>query len=272
MSRGLTSEQQAEFNETGLLRLPGAVPRADAGAMAEALWDELARRHKVHKDQPETWRRSRVAQLTGPARSGAFAAMASPDVRAAINWLIWPSGWSDPSRWGLPLVTLPERGPAWDVPHQHWHLDAKVGPGEPEPPIARVFVILAPLEPHGGGTLLVQGSHRLMQRSASEAGAILTSAEARRAIKRRHSWFAALDSHPDGSDRVRRFMEEGEDVEGVNVRVVEMTGGPGDVWLMHPYLLHAFSANRRDTPRMVLTQWIYGRSAAARPVRRRPGR
>ena len=37
---------------------------------------------------------------------------------------------------------------------------------------------------------------------------------------------------------------------------VELTGEPGDVWLMHPWMLHAPSANCSARPRMVLTERI----------------
>ena len=40
------------------------------------------------------------------------------------------------------------------------------------------------------------------------------------------------------------------------LQVVELTGEPGDVWLMHPWMLHAPSANCSERPRMVLTERI----------------
>jgi ectoine hydroxylase-related dioxygenase (phytanoyl-CoA dioxygenase family) len=50
-------------------------------------------------------------------------------------------------------------------------------------------------------------------------------------------------------------------VDGIDVRVVEMTGQPGDVYLMHPTLLHAPSRNVRNSPRLALTQWVEGKRA-----------
>jgi ectoine hydroxylase-related dioxygenase (phytanoyl-CoA dioxygenase family) len=37
------------------------------------------------------------------------------------------------------------------------------------------------------------------------------------------------------------------------VRVVELTGEPGDVVFMHPHLLHAAAPNRSDSPRFMIT-------------------
>jgi ectoine hydroxylase-related dioxygenase (phytanoyl-CoA dioxygenase family) len=45
-------------------------------------------------------------------------------------------------------------------------------------------------------------------------------------------------------------------VDGVEVRVEEMTGDPGDIWLMHPAALHAAAPNVREAPRLVLAQLV----------------
>jgi hypothetical protein len=52
-------------------------------------------------------------------------------------------------------------------------------------------------------------------------------------------------------------MSEGGVVDGVPVRVCEMLGEPGDVILMDPLMLHATTPNVRETPRMMLTEWVY---------------
>jgi ectoine hydroxylase-related dioxygenase (phytanoyl-CoA dioxygenase family) len=46
-------------------------------------------------------------------------------------------------------------------------------------------------------------------------------------------------------------------VEGVELRVVEFTGEPGDAILMHPWTMHASASNCAEMPRMVLTSTIY---------------
>ena len=48
-------------------------------------------------------------------------------------------------------------------------------------------------------------------------------------------------------------------MDGVPVRVCEMLGEPGDVILMHPLMMHAPTPNVLATPRMMLTQFAYGR-------------
>jgi len=126
--------------------------------------------------------------------------------------------------------------------------------------LARVFVILAPLETQGGATLVAAGSHILAERAAREAGRQLRSAEVRKRLAR-HAWFRDLATAGDRKARIRRFMDEATEADGVDLQVVEMTGEPGDVWLMHPNCLHAGAPNVRSGPRLVVTQWIYGKGA-----------
>ena len=60
---------------------------------------------------------------------------------------------------------------------------------------------------------------------------------------------------PD-DDRTARFMDQEERVDGVACQVAEMTGEPGDVWLMHPNILHNSAPNALETPRLALTQFV----------------
>ena len=46
-------------------------------------------------------------------------------------------------------------------------------------------------------------------------------------------------------------------VGGAELRVVEMTGEPGDVFLVHPLIVHAPSTNCADVPRIVLSSFVY---------------
>lgn len=48
-----TREQHRELDETGVVRLPGAVPAPDVEAMRERLWQELSARHGLRPDAPD---------------------------------------------------------------------------------------------------------------------------------------------------------------------------------------------------------------------------
>ena len=242
----LTPALAEEYAREGVVRLPGAIPANDVKAMAAALWRKLEAR---------PGRAARPSQLS--SKAGEFDAMASPMVRALLDEVL--GDWEEPARWGVPLVAFRTGERRWDVPHQHWHLDLGIRPDE-DRRLARVFAILEPSRPGGGGTGYVAGSHRLFEALARQQGRKLPSAKAKALLAERAPWFAALSSPLAGEDRVRRFMEDGAEVDGVHVRVCEMLGEPGDVILMHPMMLHAPMPNVLATPRMMLMQFVYARA------------
>ncbi len=121
----------------------------------------------------------------------------------------------------------------------------------------RIFVCLAKLRPTGGGTLFLAGSHRLVQDLADKNGAEkLRSAEAREGLIRNYPWVKALCSFDANVDRVQQFVKDGATIGDVKVRVVEMTGEAGDVFMAHPLVLHAGSVNCRQQPRLVLSSTV----------------
>jgi hypothetical protein len=255
-TNGLTAQQRQEFDTRGLVRLDAAIPRTDADAMADRLWEALARRHGLRKGAPETWATERPFGHQAVQASGAFAPMASPAVRAALDSLMGRDAWSPPEKWGQPLVCFPGAERAWSLPHQIWHLDGPAEPGD-HIRLGRVFAILAPLEAGGGGTLMAEGSHRLVRTLAEQNGGALSSGDTRKRLKALHPWFRDLMSPGgDPSDRVSRFMEAQTFVGDIELRVTEMTGEPGDVWLMHPDVLHAPAPNVLGAPRLVVTQFV----------------
>jgi len=97
------------------------------------------------------------AHFQSLTRSGAFDALASPALLAALDGLLGRTGWQAPERWGRALVTFPQ-GLPWQLPARGWHQDSSDRPGDPA---LVAFLCLAPVRPEGGGTLVVTGSHRL---------------------------------------------------------------------------------------------------------------
>lgn len=252
---GLSPNQLDRYASEGVAHLPAAVAPEDVAALSEVVWRRLRVGHGIFRDRPSTWRVPHPAQLA--ARTDELAALASPAVRAVLDQFLGAGGWTPPDRWGLPLVTLPGFADRWDVPHRNWHLDLAVSAKAPA--VARVFVLLADHPAGGGATGYVAGSHRVLRALAAAEGRELRSGEARARLAERSPWFAALFGRPDGPDRRARFMDAWGEAEGVPVRVGEMAGRAGDAWFMDPHLLHATMPNAGASPRMMLTEWIYGR-------------
>lgn len=260
---GLTSEQRRTFDDRGLLQIPRAIPRKAAEAMADTLWRDLERRFGARRRHRSTWSVERPSDFKALSRSGAFKAMDTAEVRAILDQLMGRDGWTPPPYWGQPLVCFPTDNGPWDVPNQNWHLDLPANPRHFTTMKGRFFLLLAPLEPRGGGTLVAEGSHRLVLDLADRSGGQLSSSAMRKHLMSEHRWFADLMAPTRSFDRAARFMEAPTSVKGVPVRVTEITGEPGDLWLMHPAALHTLAPNVLDTPRLVLAQFVYPKDEAA---------
>ncbi|HEX5263904.1 MAG TPA: hypothetical protein VFW13_10285 [Phenylobacterium sp.] len=239
-----TADHAETYARDGVVRLQAAIPLSDIKTMASALRRKLDARPQ---------RNARPSKLS--SRTGEFDGMASPAVRSVLDSIL--GRWEEPTHWGLPLVSFHTGEAAWDVPREHWHIDLGARPGDLR--LARIFAFLEPSRPGGGGTGYVTGSHRLFEALFAETGGALPSAQARQRLEARSPWLAALTSRQDKGERIDRFMRAGSELDGVPLRVGEMLGDPGDVILMHPLMLHAPTPNVLSTPRMMLTQFVYGR-------------
>jgi hypothetical protein len=253
---------QREFARRGLLRLPGALPTGDAQQMRNRLWQHLGQTDGALPARPDTWPVRAPAHFQSLTRSGAFDAMASRPVLAAIDGVLGPRGWRAPERWGRPLVTFPQQTP-WQLPASGWHLDSTDRPGDP---VLVVFACLAPVRPRGGGTLVVTGSHRLTGVGSRYAG--LRSAHVRDRLAADHPWFRDLLTAGDEPDRTARLLGTRCQIGDAKLAIAELTGETGDAFLMHPRLLHAVAPNTRNAPRLMLLQFVQQREGhvAAAPA------
>jgi len=256
----LTPEQQAEFHRNGILRLPGAVPSRDADAMCDRIWTMLRERYQIRRDGPETWGARRVAGTHDLPKSMTFEEVASPAVCEMLDDLFGPANWQRPERWGFLLIAFPESRERWNLPYKNWHLDAPVVRAMSGLFGVRVFTCLAKLPPGGGGTLAVAGSYRLAENLALNGGFDrMRSGDLRKVLVSRHRWLKNLETPDKNADRIHDFMETTTTIGDADLRVVEMTGEPGDVFLMHPLMMHASSSNCLTVPRMVLSTTVYRR-------------
>jgi hypothetical protein len=255
----LTREQLDEFEHRGVVRLPGFYPKADIDVMADRLWADLEKRFGMRRDRPESWTVVFPAQFKTLKRSGAFNALGSPRLYNLADALLGPGNWDKPAFWGAPLVTFPTPVPI--PPRPGWHLD--IGGVERLSPLPtlRVFTFLEPVLPHGGGTLVVTGSHRLAMEIERRLGRPVRSAEVCDRLRADHPWFARLLGTPAAD--LRALIEVEARTGSHRVRLEEMTGAPGDVIVMHPATLHAVAHNALARPRLMLTEWIPRRDGKA---------
>ncbi len=251
----LTADQRAAFDERGYLRF-AAFSAADAAAMQVAVWDELSRVHGMRPDDAASWHAGPTFGLRRIREAPTFAPIGGPAMRAAIDDLLGRGTWEVPKRWGAFLVTFPHPG-TWAVPHHIWHADFAFDlPAAPLPGV-KVFVLVSDVPPRTGGTLVVEGSHRVVRR-ALEALPPATRADTRRTrlhILASDPWLRTLSSPGSGD----RCLEPSATADGTPVRVVELTGRAGDVVLTHPWLLHSPAPNCGAAPRFMRSMDLYRR-------------
>ena len=248
----LTDQQTKDFARGGMLRLPSYFSTKTMTPIAVAIWKDLDKRFGIKSEKRESWSKERPAQFQGLVRSGAFDALGE-GLSALADAFLGEGTWMRPRHFCQPLVTFPSAH--WDVPHSVWHVD--LPPSDPETPLpcVRTFVLLEAVEAKGGGTGYVEGSHRVIADLARQAPEELRSTDVKHLLGN-EPWFAALLSQGE-EDRERRFMTEGSVVRDVSVHFKETIGDQGDVYVMHPAMLHTITPNIRERPRMMLGQSFY---------------
>ena len=253
----LSKEQREEFRLFGITKMPGAIPKEDAAQMCDCIWEAL-QNQGIRRDAPDTWNSRRLSGFHHLPESAKFEQIATPAICDALDDLLGSGKWRRPERWASLLVAFPESRERWDVPHQSWHLDLPATRAADDLFAMRLFTCVAELQHGGGATMVLGGSHRLVQKLVRENGIErMRSADVRRTLMRKHPWINGLCSLDTSVDRVREFMQNGTTIDGIELRVMEMTGEPGDVYLVHPLMMHAGSTNCASVPRLVLSTMVY---------------
>lgn len=271
----LSPLQVEEFMELGHTRLEEAFPRAQALAAREFLWEQVARRGPRAGD-PATWTQPMV-HIQESYNDPVFQACATERLADAIEDLVGEGRWATrgrPSGWGWwPVNFALGADREWDVPTGGWHWDGQHFRHYVDAPDQGLLLLclFSEVRPHGGGTVVAEGSHAVVADFLNRHPEGLPLGEAIRACNRSHPWLAELtgaqgqsgppaDIYADApgapaapaAGRVARFMDAVRtDPAGRRLRVAETTGNPGDVLLCHPFLYHAASQNHLGVPRFM---------------------
>ena len=254
------------FATRGYVSLENAFPSEAALAMQDTMWRELNEEFGIARDDRSTWR-TPAHDLRRCKNDPAQEAMNTPRLLDACNALLDAGTWRPLTSWGRVLVTFPnDADEPWAVPTEVWHWDCELGENVERVERLTVITFFSEVEARGGGTVIVEGSHRLLQNFFDA----LTPDERRlghRTLRKKllawDPWLQRLGGlEPTPTDRNRYLMEATHNVRGAPVRVVELTGSPGDAYICHPLTLHATSANHREWPRFMRIKFP-GQSRAA---------
>ena len=251
----LSAEQRAEFEERGLLRLRGLV---DAPAVA-ALRARVAERIRGLVPDPAPPGFAVHASATASlVKRVPFAEVWGGAAVALVDDLVGAGRCVPPAAGQILAVTFPTPGAAWRVPHKVWHLDYTAPGALCGLAGVQLFLCLDRVAPRAGATVVACGTHRLVDalRRREGAGWPGRSQDVRRRLAAEAPWLRALTTLRDGEDRIARFVDRAETCDDVALQVAELAGEPGDVFAMHPWLLHAPALNCGDRPRLVLTERV----------------
>jgi Phytanoyl-CoA dioxygenase (PhyH) len=207
------------FLADGCVRIEQAAPCETADAARALLWQQLG----LSPDHPEGWSAPVMwaADLTGAGPFGAI--VRSAKLAAALDRICGAGGWSPrgslgniPVRFPLPPV-IDDRG---------WHIDANT---------------MLP-----DGTWAVSGRPQTMLLLTLLSAVGGDDAPTRIRAGSHHDVAKVLDEPVDP-------MAAGPVVAAASTgrRVVHATGSPGDMYLVHPFTVHAADEHRGATPRFM---------------------
>jgi hypothetical protein len=213
------------FTEDGFLKLEQAVPPGVADACARLLWAETG----LDPADPSTWTRP-VHWVPGMAQEPFAQAVNAPVLLNAFDALIGPGRWM-PRR---EIGAFPLRFPHAEEPDDAgWHIEGSYAPAGETTWWANV---------HSRGRVL------LMLFLFSEVGEQDAPTRVR------------VGSHLDVPPVLLPYGEEGAsgfdlgphvDAASAHRPVALATGRPGDVYLCHPFLVHAAQPHHGTRPRLM---------------------
>jgi hypothetical protein len=220
----LTDEDVRTFVEDGFVRLPGAVPRATVDQCRAELWEASG----CDAADPSTWTKP-VIRIGGLATPPFREAANTQALREAYDQLAGRGRWNRP----LGLGTFPLRFPSDEAPGDDgWHLDAGFAGDGGEGRVnvrsrGRALLMLflfSDVGPDDAPTRIRVGSHLDVPALLADAG------------DDGREWFALCqDAVPVSAGR----------------REVAATGRAGDVYLCHPFLVHAAQRHHGRVPRLL---------------------
>ena len=246
------NELVIEFESIGIVKLEGVFTHEMAAAMRDAVWNAWADVYGARRDDPSTWAGVERRTIKSAKRHPSFREILGDQLRAFADLALGP-GWSTSNGLGELLASVPD-APRWHLPSSGWHSD--YGYGVSMEPLAglRVFAVFGAVPPRGGGTLLVEGSHRMVDRFVRTQPHVAAgrASVARAACHNSNAWLRDLTSG-DGLEpgRIERFMMEITEVDGIRARVIEACGEPGDVYVCHPWTIHCAAPNANTQPRFL---------------------
>jgi ectoine hydroxylase-related dioxygenase (phytanoyl-CoA dioxygenase family) len=258
-----SAEIRRLFDATGVVRLNAAFSAEEAAAMRDAVWSYVDRKSGLRAEERSAWPEGwSGVNWKGLRRSHVFEPLTNNTaVSAALDAVLGVGGWVPPKPGAQILFTFPQPGP-WVLP-DGWHMDC--GFEQPTWPVfaVKLFAFFGEVGPEGGGTMLLPGTHRLVERYRTRIPEGTGGGKQHwRAFMQHDPWLAQLLDGAERPDLGRSLVGQSREVDGVPVEIVELTGRPGDIVLAHLHVFHTASPNTAEHPRQMLGKAIAATAAA----------
>lgn len=210
----------ASFMFDGFVKVDQAAPRSVADAARDLLW----RQTDLSPDDPAGWS-TPVRWLSDLTGQGPFGELVrSPALAAALDQICGAGGWSPRGALGTIPVRFPVSPPDDD---RGWHIDANTPLPDGSwavtgrPHTLLLLTLLSDVGPDDAPTRIRAGSH--------------------------HDVAQVLGPDPVALAEMGRLVDEASALRPV----VYATGQPGDVYVVHPFTVHAADEHRGRTPRFM---------------------
>jgi Phytanoyl-CoA dioxygenase (PhyH) len=253
----LSPEQLDEFDRRGVLRLTGlfsadrvrrAREHVQLRLARSGLWKNGAWRLSEAANRPQ-WPDTglKVSRVIGNKHPDVEALLEEPALLHVVAALLDGHPFDRTiHRRPQVLFTLPNSH-TWTVP-THWHVDIPRLASRRRPGV-QLFMFLDMVEPRGGGTLVIAGSHRLLN-----GGQFLKVKEINRRLCQEAAFFRELYGQATvGVGDRAGLLELTASVGDVGLEVMELTGAPGDAYFTDLRVLHTAAPNATDQPRVMAT-------------------
>ncbi|MFI6907174.1 phytanoyl-CoA dioxygenase family protein [Nonomuraea sp. NPDC050394] len=213
------------FAADGFVKVEAVAEPEVADAARLLLWRQIG----LSPDDPASWREPVVWAMDTTGEGPCGQIMRSPRLHAAYDAVAGPGGWLPRGALGMVPVRFPRLPPADD---RGWHIDSNT----PRPDgswgvsgrsrTMLLLVLLSHVGPDDAPTRVRVGSHR--------------------------DAFAVLGEQAPGG-QVLDAMVAGPLVDEASALrpLAYATGAPGDVYLLHPYTVHAADEHRGTEPRFM---------------------
>lgn len=224
----MTPEQEYVFREKGCIYIPGAIAKSVVQPVRDHVLKELKQQNiwSAGRTLSQKLKGVPIFQQTGKLGQlinfqGLNQKLISRDLYSEMCQLAdTPLHGQDAQL----LISLPHKV-AWSLEGLNWHRDISKFQLKDLPGV-QAFVLLDNVAVHGGATLALAGSHRLDSQSLAKQRI---------------------------PELIGRDGKRSANIGGVELSLIEMSGRPGDVYLMDMRVLHTPSINSTRQVRMMAT-------------------